>query len=96
MELHFRTLSRDLHYAFLRFPQEAGTLQTGALPAPVALLLSGGSTLAMRCMRGALRVGLRRSRFPLGNVFRFGFCCRVLLVSGLAHGSGGVRFVMTL
>src|SRR5260370_33045239 len=61
-----------------------------------AALLGGVSALAMRCMRGVLCVRLWRSRLALGSVLRFGFCCSVLLVGGFAHGSGGVRFVMTL
>src|SRR5260370_40453482 len=66
-----------------------------ALPAPVALL-AGGGTLAMRCMRGVLRVGLRRSRFPLGSVFRLDFCGGVLLMSGIAHSRSSVGFVGAL
>src|SRR2546425_8374321 len=67
-------------------------LQRGALFAAVTLL-AGGGTLAMRCMRGVLRVRLRGSRFPLGRMFRFGFCRRVLLMSGVTHRGGRVCFV---
>src|SRR5882762_4820919 len=47
----------------------------------------------MRGVAGALRVGLRRSRFPLGCVFCFGLCRGMLLMSGIAHRGGGVSFV---
>src|SRR2546427_8414007 len=70
-------------------------LQRGALFAPVTLL-AGGRALAMRCMCGVLRVGLRRSRFPLGRMFRFGSCCRVLLMSGVTHRCSSVCFVGAL
>src|SRR2546422_3312677 len=67
-------------------------LQRGALFAPVTLL-AGSRTLAMRYRGGVLRMGLYRSRFSLSRMFRFGFCRRVLLMSGVTHRGGRVCFV---
>src|SRR5882757_1628851 len=72
-----------------------GLLGTNALLARAALL-GGVSALAMRCMRGVLCARLWVSRLPLGSVFRFRFCGRMLFMSSLTHGRRGVRFVMTL
>src|SRR5207244_5398707 len=66
------------------------------LPAPVALLLAGGRTLAMRYMRNVLRVGLWRSRLALGSLLCFRFCGCMLLTCGVAHCGSGVGFVVTL
>src|SRR2546428_207806 len=70
-------------------------LPSGALLARVTLF-AGARALPTRCMRGVLRVRLGRSSLSLGSVFRFGFCSRVLLMSGVAHCGGGVRFVGAL
>src|SRR2546422_4368931 len=67
-------------------------LQRGALFAAVTLL-AGGRTLAMRYRGGVLRMGLYRSRFSLSRMFRFGSCCRVLLMSSVTHRGGRVCFV---
>src|SRR5260370_31041851 len=79
--------TREIHSPRLRIaalPAESRRPATGALLAAVTPL-SGGSTLAMRCVRSVFRVGLRRGRFPLGRVFCFGFCGVALLMSGIAH-----------
>ncbi len=47
----------------------------------------------MGCVRGVLRVWLRRGRLPFGRVFCLGFCGGVLLMSGIAHRRSSVGFV---
>src|SRR6266853_18786 len=68
---------------------------TTVLPAPMTLL-ARRSALAARYPSGMLCMGLRRNRFSLGSVLRFGFRGCVLLVGGVAHGRGGVGFIGAL
>src|SRR2546427_10338955 len=98
MELHFRTLFGDLHYAFCGFPQATEVLHVASLFAAVALL-ARGRAMGMRRMRRMCRVfraGLRRSRFALGSVLCFRLCGCMLLTCGVAHCGSGVGFVVTL
>src|SRR5258708_25370835 len=87
--------TREIHSPRLRIaalPAESRRPATGALLAAVTPL-SGGSTLAMGCVRGVLRVGLRRRWLPFGRVFCFGFCGGVLLMSGIPPCRCRVGFV---
>ncbi len=50
----------------------------------------------MMRMRNVLRVGFCVDRLALGSLFGLGFCCRMFLMSGIAHGCGSVGFVGAL